>query len=80
MSSSSRLSVANIWYQSGDYQNPSTMDFPAKISQSTQLLVQEIHKRFNDADARFDRLFAKLQQLARRSLSPHFDAEVVADD
>ena len=36
-----------------------------EISPSIQSLLDEIHRRFDEADARWDRRFARLQQLAR---------------
>ncbi|CAD6222533.1 unnamed protein product [Miscanthus lutarioriparius] len=48
-----------------DSRNPSTMNPHTEISPSTQSLLDEIHRRFDEADARWDRRFARLQQLAR---------------
>ncbi|CAD6250469.1 unnamed protein product [Miscanthus lutarioriparius] len=38
---------------------------PTEISPSIRFLLDEIHRRFDESDARFDRLFARLQQPAR---------------
>ena len=46
--SSFQLSVANNWYQSHRFSVPSTMNPPTEISPSTQLLLDKIHKLFDE--------------------------------
>ena len=41
------------------------MNPPTVFSPSTQFLLDEIHRRFDESDARWDRVFARLQQPAR---------------
>jgi hypothetical protein len=55
------------------------MDPPTEISPSTQFLLDEIRRRFDESDARLDRLFARLQQPTRGHAPSSCDDDSGAD-
>ena len=54
------IGVLTIGTRVVDSQNPSTMNPPTKISPSTQFLLDEINRRFDEQDAKWDARLARL--------------------